>query len=299
MAPEHETILIGLLGFGLAVMAYIGLALLQAGIERFFGLRLFQTRRDRREEELTRRLDSLEQTVTRQESEIAQLRDRNEFLIGELQQAGVEIAALRDRQQKRIADERRDAGRPVSFMEERPRILGIWPVSDPPISTIGERVGIYNAGYDYIALTGHDATRAAVIRELDRFDPHIIEIGAHGSPSGIELSDGITPPGWWGRVARRHHVRLAIVLACYSDNQQTLNVADSLQRAGVPNVIGVADAIADADAVAFAGMLYDRLGAGDGLQEAVDTARLAISQDGHDMIRLRQARRRLESAGQN
>lgn len=271
----------------LALALWFALFLLDRPIRHLFHL---ETPRDRAERELRDEIEELRQQQAGSEAshqeQIGLLHSRNEFLLDQLQRASWEIVTLRRNQEHRMSAEQPDRQAPGQTV-----VLGIWPTVSPPLNTGAERRAIYNAGFDYLALNGEAATRAGVVREVERIRPQIIEIGSHGSAAGLELTDGTAGPGWWSRLAQRYQIDLFVLLACHSDDQRSLSVADALINAGVAAVVAVSEQIADRDAIAFSDLLYERLAAHDTLQEAVSRARLVVSDEGAEMIRLRVQRR--------
>lgn len=167
---------------------------------------------------------------------------------------------------------------------QRLAVLAIWPdvAKLPPLNTADEAAAIYNAGFNYRALQGKEATRLNVLRELRRHAYGVIEVGAHGSAEGIMLADGMTEPRWWADVLRGHRVRLVVLMACESDL-----VGDALVRAGMPAVVSVQRKIPDRDAVLFVTALYEGLADGATVEEAVARARLAVPRGSAEMIRFR------------
>ena len=149
-------------------------------------------------------------------------------------------------------------------------VLGIWAGSNLNVSA--ERDAVYNAGYEYRALFGVDVTRANILRELRTDSIGIIEIGAHGSPDAIIANDLQLNAGWWQRVLKGHNVRVAVLLACFSDS----SIADAIKRAGVQHVIAATGEIEDGAAVEFAQQFYQLYAAGLDIARAFDEAKLAL-----------------------
>jgi len=160
-------------------------------------------------------------------------------------------------------------------------VLGIW--SGDNLDTIGERDAIYDAGFEYRPLFGEDATKARILRELHQGNITIIEIGAHGDAETIFITkEGLTA-GWWHKVLLGRNVRVAIILACFSDS----SVADAFRRAGVPSVIAVQGEIDDKAAVEFAQQFYQNYADGMPVKQAFDEAKLALDYQQAEKLVLR------------
>lgn len=149
-------------------------------------------------------------------------------------------------------------------------VLGIWAGRALNLSI--ERDAIYNAGYDYRALFDGEVTRANILRELRTGVIGIIEIGTHGSPDAIIANELQLNAGWWQRVLTGRNVRVAVLLACFSDNA----IADAMKRAGVEHVIAVTGEIEDRTAIEFAQQFYQLYAAGMDVPRAFDEAKLAL-----------------------
>lgn len=152
------------------------------------------------------------------------------------------------------------------------RVLAIWPTTNPPLNQNGERIAIYNAGIDYLALHGNNAVKQSIVREMRNGNYIIVEIGAHGSRDGIMLSDGLATAGFWQRIFTNSSARIVILLACYSDNE----IADAFLRAGVKYVISIMDKIEDDIAVQFVKAFYRNYAEGLDVEQAFSDAKLII-----------------------
>jgi hypothetical protein len=160
-------------------------------------------------------------------------------------------------------------------------VLGIWPGDN--LDTVGEREAIWNAGIEYRPLFGDAATRANIMRELRQGNITIIEIGAHGDAETIFVRNEELTAGWWHRALLGRNVRVAIILACFSDS----SVADAFRRAGVPSVIAVQGEIDDKAAVEFAQQFYQLYAAGMPVKQAFDEAKLALDNSQAEKLVLR------------
>lgn len=231
--------------------------------------------------DLQRRLDDSEKQNRR-------LEERQEFLLDELRKAN----AVMERQEKQImtlTDKVKELERNAPSTPAGPwfRVLGIWPTGVPMLDQQSEANALYDAGYEYKALRGPEANRSGILRELERFKPFIWEIGAHGDENGIQLSDGIARPGWWGHLAKQHRPIAAVLMACRSNQQDRINVADALISAGVKNVVACDANILDTDATKFVSLFYERLATGASFKDAASLAKLAVSDAGREQITIR------------
>ncbi len=167
-------------------------------------------------------------------------------------------------------------------------ILAIWPAQDD-LNLQSSRDALYNAGVNYIALNGN-VTMADIVDEFSRNGFNALELGTHGKrlevvgrglEGGVWLSDGIASPGWWARLATFQKLKLAVVLACDS-----LQTGEALLHAGVENVVAVQGLIEDTAAVKFAFLFYKYIAAGKSIVTAFDLAKLALTRDQSDTLRL-------------
>lgn len=149
-------------------------------------------------------------------------------------------------------------------------VLGVW--SGEGLDTVAERDAIYNAGFEYRALFNDAATRANIVRELRSGKISIIEIGSHGDPEALLIRQQELTAGWWQRVLTDRGVRVAVVLACFSDS----SVADAMRRAGVQHVIAVSGEIDDDAAIEFAQQFYQMYAEGIAVPQAFKDAQLAL-----------------------
>ena len=167
-------------------------------------------------------------------------------------------------------------------------ILAIWPAQDD-LNLQASRDALYNAGVNYIALNGN-VTMADIVDEFSRNGFNALELGTHGKrlemvgrslEGGVWLSDGIASPGWWARLAAFQKLKLAVVLACDS-----LQTGEALLHSGVENVVAVQGMIEDTAAVKFAFLFYKYIAAGKSIVTAFDLAKLALTRDQSDALRL-------------
>ena len=149
-------------------------------------------------------------------------------------------------------------------------VLGIWPASN--LDTSAERDSVYNAGFEYRSLRGAEVTRSSILRELRTGNIAIIEVGAHGNPDAIIANELQLGAGWWQRVLTDRQIKVAVILACFSDTA----IAEAMKRAGVQHVIAVTGEIEDKSAVEFALQFYQLYAAGMDVQKAFSEAKLAL-----------------------
>jgi hypothetical protein len=184
---------------------------------------------------------------------------------------------------------RSEMSRAERFAAPRLTVLAIWPtlVGANPEGVTEVDSALYDVGIDYIALQGADATRDNVVREWGRIEPEIVEVMTHGREGRIYLTDGPTRPGWWGRLARDHQPRLLLLLACETARVGTVDIPDALLREGVAAVIAVSDSILVTDAIRFAHAFYAELAENPDIEHAFERARLTMTDEGAQMLRLR------------
>ncbi len=246
--------------------------------------------------DLAARLADSERRLADSERKNVDLEKTQDFLLRQLETANAKMG----RQDERIVElsgKINELERSVSqpHAEANPastlkigRVLGVWP-EPVKLDSIGEKDAIYSTGLEYESLEGAAATRMGIVEQLgQRSDYRIMEIGAKGGQSGIQLHDGITPPLWWSDLAKQHNIDIFVVLSNESSKPGVTNVADALYNAGAKAVISVDSSISDLDAVKFARFLYRKLSRGASLKASVNAARLVISDAGAETIKLRE-----------
>ncbi|WP_353853407.1 CHAT domain-containing protein [Accumulibacter sp.] len=116
--------------------------------------------------------------------------------------------------------------------------------------------------------------------KIMRFRPQILHFSGHGDSRGelvFQDRDGAAPAKQ--QVITRlfsllgQDIKCVVLNACYSASQ-----ADAISQ-HVDAVIGMSQAIGDADAISFAGAFYEALGYGKDLQTAFELAKLGIDLD--------------------
>lgn len=167
-------------------------------------------------------------------------------------------------------------------------ILAIWPAQND-LNLQASRDALYNAGVTYLALNG-TVTMADIVDEFSRNEFNALELGTHGKrlelaanglEGGIWLSDGIASPGWWARLATFQKLSLAVVLAC-----ESIQTGEALLHAGVEHVIAVQGLIEDTAAIKFSFLFYKYIAAGKPIAMAFDLAKLALTRDQAENLRL-------------
>lgn len=226
---------------------------------------------------------------TPNDRELAELRqvvewltkERNQ-LMAELLDANRKIARLEENEQRRqaeVAQLRTLLDAPTNPLV---RVLGLWP--QKTLDTESERDAIDAAGFDYLPLMGEMATRENILRELRLDGFTIVEIGAHGDAQGIQVhGDDVLDAGFWAGALNRRTIRIAILLACYSD----LSIADAFRRAGVRHVIAALAELCDEDAVRFARAFYQAYADGVDVPRAFHDARLVLDKREREKLVLR------------
>lgn len=192
----------------------------------------------------------LEQQRQRYETRIRELEKRVDFLVGELQRAGIQIKELERKSSLPIASDQRTAPEPP-----------VQPLSKPMLVVCGtdaamcdaDRRSIRRAGIPFQRL--YHATKATVADELRRRrqDGTLypwLHVTAHASAAGVELEDGTADPAWWHE--HLDGVEVVFLAAC-----ETSAVADAL--AGLVTVVFVQEAIENRDASDFTYAFWRRM----------------------------------------
>lgn len=147
---------------------------------------------------------------------------------------------------------------------------------------------------------GSGTLRELRLRLLDR-NPQLLQLICHGleSDTGLGWRSDILAAGDDGTVHRvsafdlipllslAPQLRVVILTICHSSGRTSLaearivsNIAFELVRTGVPMVIGMQSTIAQEAAAIFSTALYTRIEAGDPVDLAVSTARIAVYSEG-------------------
>jgi hypothetical protein len=121
-----------------------------------------------------------------------------------------------------------------------------------------------------------------LMRELLRFQPHIVHFSGHGSKNQeiiLENEQGLGQAVGKQALtdlfkALKDNVRIVVLNSCYSQPQ-----AEALSQV-IDFTVGTSQAVKDRSAVAFAAAFYGTLAFGRSVQTAFDVARTAISLNG-------------------
>lgn len=167
------------------------------------------------------------------------------------------------------------------------RILAVWPEFDNlrQYHDLDARQ-LYDSGLEYTALRGQEASRAGLVRELQRHEYNVLEVLSHGENGQILLSDGHSEAGWWSRLVGEYPLRLVVFLACESSAPQQLSVTDAILRAGGEYVVAADRKLLAWDAVRFASLFYGALANGESIEDAFARARLVMPRESAEMVRL-------------
>lgn len=244
---------------------------------RFFehqmGHRLFESAEDCTDQ-LERLSDKHEKEMqaleARYEERVRDLERRIDFLVGELQRAGIQIRDL----------ENKIRNVPVT-RQDKQVILAIWP--DASLDLEGARNAIRSAGLAYRPLIKQSVSQSNILANLRRGDVGILEIGAHGDADGVLVNGLHLDADFWRKALQRYPVQIALVLACFSD----LSVADAIKDAGAQYVIAATGEIEDRAAVAFAKEFYTLIAAGMDAPLAYDEAKLVLDYNQAELLTLR------------
>lgn len=209
---------------------------------------------------------TLQQKIKEQDVQILKQEDQIRKLIEELLDERRKREALEKRIDELEREKRSRAGT---------KVLGIWPQQPQSglLDLAGSRDAIYDAGFEHIPLFGPQANKVEILRQLRKRDIAVIEIGGHGTYDGVPLADGLARPGWWEQILRgREHVRIVLLLTCFSDQ----SMFDAVNRAGVPHIITVNGEIQDRSAVQFAQAFYGNYANGMSVAASVREAKLIL-----------------------
>lgn len=249
--PSTDTLTV----LGIVIVAFV----LLRWMERQWGHRLGETPDPceqriaalRAEMESTRRTD--QQWIREMEAQraadlkrIEELTRRVDFLVGQLQLAGVQIQDLRDQLNGKPNDPK-----PSRTLPPKPLLLICGP--DLTMCEL-DRNALRRAKVPFQRIA--QATRASIEAELRRrrqagtLYPWL-HITAHADARGVALADGLAEPAWWA--GELDGVRVVLLAAC-----RTEEVADAL--AGLVTVVFVSNSdIESTDAADFAYAFWRRM----------------------------------------
>lgn len=180
----------------------------------------------------------------RYEQRIQELERRVDFLVDQLQKAGIRIRDL-ENQSEHLPTVSRETDAII-----KPLLL---ICGDNATMCDSDRLSLRRAGVGFQRL--YHASKRTIEEELRRRrqDGTLypwLHITAHASPEGIQLGDGIADPTWWNE--RLQGIQVVFLAAC-----QTAAVADAL--AGLVTVVFVHEDIGDRDASDFTYAFWRRM----------------------------------------
>jgi hypothetical protein len=172
-------------------------------------------------------------------------------------------------------------------------ILAVWPEHETlrVYHDLDSRQ-LYDTGLAYTALRGADASRAGLARELQEGDYNVLEVLTHGENGQVHLQDGLTEPGWWGRLARNHPLVLVVFLSCETASPRQNNATRALLRAGVDYVVAADRQLLALDAVNFATLFYSSLADGLSVEDAFAQSELVMPRASAEMVRLHTSKKK-------
>lgn len=180
----------------------------------------------------------------RYEQRIQELERRVDFLVDQLQKAGIRIRDL-ENQSEHLPTVSRETDAII-----KPLLL---ICGENATMCDSDRLSLRRAGIGFQRL--YHASKRTIEEELRRRrqDGTLypwLHITAHASPEGIQLGDGIADPTWWNE--RLQGIAVVFLAAC-----QTAAVADAL--AGLVTVVFVHEDIGDRDASDFTYAFWRRM----------------------------------------
>lgn len=195
------------------------------------------------------RINDLQRQLSAQrlhyEQQIEELERRIDFLVGELQRAGIHIRDL----EKAITQGGKVISKATEYIAKPLLLL----CSLESTNCDADRYALRRAVVSFQRL--FNATKSSVAAELRRRrqDGTLykwLHVAAHADDSGIQLLDGVADPHWWNE--HLEGIEVVFLAAC-----KTATVADAL--AGMTTVIFVLDEITHADAGDFTYAFWRRL----------------------------------------
>lgn len=200
-------------------------------------------------EHYEQRIVDLQRQMTEQkeryEQRIRELERRIDFLVGELQRAGIRIRDLEHEHSHPPA--------PVAIVDSLPVKPLVLVVGDSKQFGESDRQAIRRANIPFhriLAATKADVSSFIRGQRQNGTLPPWMHISAHASPDGVALVDGNADPAWWHEQVQG--MSLVFLAAC-----KTARVADAL--AGMVTVVFVYEDIGDQDASDFTYAFWRRM----------------------------------------
>lgn len=228
----------------IVVVAFIALRWL----EHKWGHRIGESDPGRYEDKIAELQRAMEEQRNRYEQKIKELERRIDFLVGELQRAGIQIKDL----EMVVAENNRarlTADNAATALPAKPLL---FICSDATICDV-DRHALRRTNVSFQRL--YSATKATVAAELRRRrqDGTLypwLHITAHADEQGIHLADGIADPAWWNE--HLDGISIVFLAAC-----KTATVADAL--AGMVSVVFVLEDIENGNAGDFTYSFWRRM----------------------------------------
>lgn len=214
-------------------------------LERFFAHRLGEEPDPAHYEE---QISDLQRQLTEQkdryEQRIRELERRVDFLVGELQRAGIRIHDLEQGATKLATPT------PKPELPAKPLVLVVG--SSAQMGEV-DRQSLRRANVPFHRLNGASKGDVVAFLRGQRQNgtlPPWMHVSAHASPDGVELADGLAAPSWWHEQVKGMNV--VFLAAC-----KTARVAEAL--AGLVTVVFVYEDIGDQDASDFTYAFWRRM----------------------------------------
>lgn len=222
----------------------------------------------------------------RMSDRIKELERRVEFLVEQLQSAQGRINDLQSELDILTGESHSRQGKRQT---RKLNVLAVWSSAGGQfLDFTKEQKGLRDANVNLVILKDADANRQAFVRQLNKQEFDIVQISAHGNNGSVVLSDGEATPGWFSRALAESAstIQCVVLLACKTSDPSAWSVSDALISIGIPYVIGVSGDITNSDAISFTNMLYELISRGSTIEHAFDQARLIVSTEASDMLRL-------------
>lgn len=217
-------------------------------LEHKWGHRIGEPNPSHYEDKIASLQRDMQEQRDRYELKIAELERRIDFLVGELQRAGIQIRDL----EKVVAENNRANIARLDNPTPLPAKPLLFVCSDAALCDV-DRHALRRATVSFQRLI--NATKATVAAELRRRrqDGTLypwLHITAHADEQGIHLADGIADPAWWNE--QLDGIDVVFLAAC-----KTATVADAL--AGMVAVVFVLEDIEHGNAGDFTYSFWRRM----------------------------------------